>query len=459
MLDSEDKQARRDRLLAISGEERRDELLPVDAYISRDFLALEKDKLWSKVWQIACREEEIPNVGDFVEYTIFNESVVVLRSEPDKITALYNVCQHRGRRLVHGRGNIRMFRCAYHQWRYDLNGKCTDIYQGDDYVSLKKEDVSLPPVKVDTWAGWVFINLDPEAEPLLDYLSPVPEYLDPYELGKMRCRWHKTVIVPCNWKTNQDAFMENYHVSTVHPQLLPYIDDRALSFRNGRHAHYSMAPDNVGFAVPAPQLRVEKPRPSKDLLLEYLEMMERDLNAMFTPYDIEAAKELKNLPEDTPSGEVFVRMLELTREISKRDGSGGITISLQQLIKGGADWHVFPNHIVLPTHSGALAYRFRPNGDDPNSAIFDVYSLMRYNEGEAPEIKHEFYETWNDEALGLVLTQDYANMEATQLGMQSRGFKGARPNPVQETSIANYHKVLREYVYGMDTNSSGAKKV
>ena len=438
--------ARRDWLLSLSGEDRRDERLSVDAYISPEYLRLEKERLWPKVWQIACREEEIPDVGDFVEYTIFEESIVVVRAAPDRINAFYNVCQHRGRRLVKGRGAIRQFRCPFHMWRYTLEGECAEIYQGDDYVSLCREDVSLKPVRVDIWQGWVFVNMDPDAEPLLDYLAPVPEYIDPYEIGKMRLRWHKTVIVPCNWKTAQEAFIENYHVASVHPQLLPYVDDRALSFRHGKHSHYTMAPDNTGFATPAPQLNVTTPKPAKKLLLDFLELQEADLKAMFTPLDIEAMKRLKDLPDDTPAGEVFVKMVETVREIMSQDGSGGLTISLQQMMRAGADWHVFPNHVFLPTHSGVLAYRFRLNGDDPNSAIFDIYSLMRYPAGQEPPLKHEFYAEWSEKGLGRVLTQDYANMEATQLGMHSRGFSGSRPNPVQESAIANYHRALQEYL-------------
>src|SRR5271163_2074736 len=88
-------------------------LIPIEAYVSEAYARAENDKLWAKVWQSTCREEEIPKVGDYVTYDILDESIIVVRSAPDKISAFYNVCQHRGRRLAQGCGEVAQFRCRF----------------------------------------------------------------------------------------------------------------------------------------------------------------------------------------------------------------------------------------------------------------------------------------------------------------------------------------------------------
>src|SRR5580658_7116993 len=98
-------------------------VIPTEAYLSEQYARAEKDKLWSKVWQIACRIEELPKVGDYVTYDILDESIIVVRSAPERISAYYNVCQHRGRRLLDGRGQTRQIRCPFHGWMWNLDGK------------------------------------------------------------------------------------------------------------------------------------------------------------------------------------------------------------------------------------------------------------------------------------------------------------------------------------------------
>jgi hypothetical protein len=123
-------------------------------------------------------------------------------------------------------------------------------------------------------------------------------------------------------------------------------------------------------------------------------------------------------------------------------------ISNEQAIAAGTDWHLFPNQVILQSPIGVLGYRARPNGDDPNSCLWDVYSLMRYPEAEVPESKWE----WNDDLTdlkfwGKILVQDYQNMGDVQQGMKSRGFKGCRPNPKQEVSVSNFHRALCEFIH------------
>src|ERR1700730_6826985 len=134
-----------------------DNFLPKEDQCSPAFAQLEEERLWPYVWQIACRVEEIPNVGDYVTYDIVDESIIVIRTSPDEIRAYYNVCQHRGRRLTEGCGHAKQFACKFHGWRWDINGENAFCRNQEDWGgALNADNLRLPQVKADTWGGWVF---------------------------------------------------------------------------------------------------------------------------------------------------------------------------------------------------------------------------------------------------------------------------------------------------------------
>jgi phenylpropionate dioxygenase-like ring-hydroxylating dioxygenase large terminal subunit len=440
-------------LKLVDGSQVRDDFVPKHDYLSRDFAKLEEDRLWTRVWQIACREEEIPNVGDYVTYDIVDESIVVVRSAAKEIRAFYNVCQHRGRRLTNGCGVMKEFACRYHGWRYDLQGRNTLVVDRNDWKEcLRDGDSDLKQVKVDTWGGYVFINMDPNAEPLLEFLSPVPELLKSYEFEKLRYRWYRTVVYPCNWKVLQEGFDEAYHVQTTHPQILEFLNDYSVSESYGRHsAFYYPLPDGMQSRF-GPSKRLGKPGHTdyRKYILVYMKEMHEQLGAMVTPRSYEAAQRLVDeLPASASSGEVLSKLRQLQREAAEADGAGWPNLTPEEIEKSRVDWHVFPNHIFLHTAvDGVLAYRVRPDGHNPDSCIFDVWSLMRYGPGKEPPLKREFYKDWHDADWGRILTQDFVNLSEVQKGMKSRGFSGARPNPVQERAVSNFHRVLHEFIGG-----------
>src|SRR5262249_46281226 len=152
-------------------------------------------------------------------------TILIVRSAPDQISAFYNVCAHRGRRLMSGCGHAKQFVCRYHAWRYNLKGENIHVLDKEDWGgALKPERLRLPEVKVDIWGGWVWINMDPKAEALRDYLESIPSLADPYEIDKMRYRWRLWCYFDCNWKVAIEAFSEAYHVTGTHPQLVEYAD-------------------------------------------------------------------------------------------------------------------------------------------------------------------------------------------------------------------------------------------
>lgn len=219
--------------------------IPAEAYTSPDYARAEQQLLWRKVWLQAGRVEDIPEVGDFVTYDIGPDSVIVSRTGPDEIRAYHNVCPHRGRRLIdtapgqrNARGKRRNFICGYHGWSFDLQGHNTYVEHKADWQGcLDGARSDLGAVQVDSWGGWLWINLDPEAGPLAEYLGEAARLLEPYGLQNMRPRWRKWIVFDCNWKVAMEAFAETYHVSTTHPEFMAFGQFRGWGRAKGLHSH------------------------------------------------------------------------------------------------------------------------------------------------------------------------------------------------------------------------------
>ena len=423
----------------------REDFVPADAYISRDFAQAEKEKLWPYVWQWACREEEIPNAGDYVSYEICDQSITVVRKQDGTIAAYHNVCPHRGRRLTSGCGRMGKFHCKFHGWQWDLDGRPVEVVDRQDWGDrLPDEEITLASVRVGTWGGWVFINMDPEAENLEEYLEPAKAVLDPFEFEKMRYKWRKRVKMDCNWKVALEAFNEGYHVQTTHRQLLPNFNDMTYSKAYGKHGMFG-APADALFGLSSPRLG----GPAGDLrkgLYEFNREVWETLRATTTEELMEAGRRLSELPEETPISEVYGAFMRFHREELEKKGIGSPDVTPEQVMAVGIDWHIFPNMVFLPQPTNLLGYRARPDGDDPDRCIFEVYVLERFAEGQVPKVEVESAEDWRDVDWGLILSQDFQNMSEVQAGMKSRGFKGARTNPVQEKAVSNFHDTLWRYI-------------
>ncbi|HVH08109.1 MAG TPA: aromatic ring-hydroxylating dioxygenase subunit alpha, partial [Myxococcota bacterium] len=201
--------------------------IPKERYTSREFAAREWERMWTRVWLLAGRASDLPEPGDYLVYEIGGESILVVRQPDGAIAAFYNVCMHRGNRLrAPGRGHAARFACSFHGWEYETTGALRCALDPQSFPQgVPAERFSLRPVRCETWAGFVFVNLDPAAAPLLDYLGVVPEHLAPYHFDEWAILHDVTLEVPCNWKTSVDAFNEAYHISATHPWTLEFSDD------------------------------------------------------------------------------------------------------------------------------------------------------------------------------------------------------------------------------------------
>ncbi len=156
--------------------------IPKERYTSREFARLEWERMWTKVWLLAGREQDAAKPGDYFTFEIGTESVLVIRQRDGSLAARFNVCMHRGNRLREpGRGHAESFACLFHGWQYGIDGKLAAALDPHCFKQgLPAEKLSLRPVRCETWAGFVFVCLDPNAAPLRDYLGVIPEHLDPY---------------------------------------------------------------------------------------------------------------------------------------------------------------------------------------------------------------------------------------------------------------------------------------
>lgn len=429
----------------------------VEPYLSRQYAQTEREKLWPKVWLHAGRVEELPSVGSFITFDIADDSILIVRTAPDRIKAFHNVCSHRGRRLVdtpagaHGAcGMKRQFICGFHSWRYDLEGKCTFKLDEPDWKGvLTEERTHLSEVKVDTWGGWIFINMDPGCVPLREYLEPAAGILDPFQFEKMRYKWRQWVVFDCNWKTALEAFMEPYHVAGTHTQMLEHGQYYAYSGARGLHGV-------SGFDERDPELRMKQSSTitragkGKDARASTYALQ----NEIYTTVNrasttetlVNAAKRLVDeLPEGTPPDQVIKHWLAAARADDAARGVIWPTISPEQMAEAGLAWNVFPNMAILQGITFALCYRVRPYGEDPQQCIFESYAIERYPDGQEPRTEWVYADA-TAEKWGLVLSQDFSNMAAVQKGMRSRGFRGTLPNPHQEQKIINFHYNLAKYL-------------
>jgi len=444
--------------------------IPKSRYLDPEFQALEFDRLFTRTWLMVCREEELARVGSYVEYELGAYSIVVIRDSADSIKAYYNSCRHRGTRLVEGCGRVGTFICPFHGWRWNLDGTIRLILDQEEFDPIASDNWSLISVRCETWGGFVFINMDPTAEPLLDYLAPIPQHFAPFQFENMRVKWWKSFPVPCNWKTALDGFLEAYHTVGTHPQLtrsdkhnlnlatLKEIDNRLFSPTTTyeRHSHYSavgrkkdVQPDSVKTPESRGTDNVEDPRVSFAMSVQYIY---DDMKGLENPVSYQAAQQLMTAELDA-DGNVYGKFLELYRDIAIKAGYDWREITPEQWANAGTAWNVFPNLILLPNQGSAFGYRARPVLGDPDSCTFEIFALEQVPEADydkRSDFERQHFDDPNQADLGDVFMQDMWNAKHVTVGMHAPSYDGHRLSEVQEMTIYNHHRVADRYIFRED---------
>lgn len=431
----------------------RPDFVPVEDYTSKKFLALENERVWPKVWLMACREEEIPEAGDFFAFDIIRDSILIVRQPGGALKAFYNVCQHRGRRLKSGCGQTgKMIHCGFHGWSWHLDGSIRRIVNRDEWdgcPDFTDKDVALPQVRVECWGGWVFVTMDPQAPPLIEFLGEVPDYLACYALEQTRMLWHVEMKTPANWKLVLGAFNEAYHVEATHPQTMRSSSSYLPSKAFGIHGQFGPQGYDAKELPNRPMAMAALQRDPRDIVLESTEEMYRDLQAMYLEPSLAAARRFHaEVPAGTDPAEIGARLFAMHKEEMVKTGAAwpeGLTP--EAMHRAGFGWHIFPNFIILPCIDGSLCYRTRPHPEDPDECLWDIWCFGRYAPGKEPEPKRTVVEDYRDFLhVNRFLRDDLLNLPEVQKGMYSRGIRALRTNPAQERCQSNLHEVIHEMI-------------
>jgi len=417
--------------------------IPADQYFSTDFMKKEWDKMWTRTWLCAGRLSDLPGQGSYFRYDIGPESFIIVRGHDDKIRAFYNVCPHRARQLVENEcGATAEFVCPHHSWAFDLSGQCTRVTDQEVFSSYSLcGDISLKSVRCETWGGFVFINMDPSAQDLLEYLGPIARLLEPYRLEEMYVVKDSVLPIKSNWKVGLDIFLEAYHLHSTHPQALGGTEDYYIQtdvYENGHGRQIS--------PIGVPSVRF-KDRKKINALLRYI-MEDAGMN-----------------PDDFKGSATDVREA-LNKHKRRPDNKYGMDYSRFSPSQVTDDWNffIFPN-MTLNTHpEGVLIIRFLPHASDPELFYFHVLIIVpKLKEGcttpfymgldKDADISGKIrpariYTSIDNPKMGEVLDQDIGNMEATQRGLRSRSFTGGMRFGNHELRDMVMHAELDKYLRG-----------
>jgi len=309
--------------------------------------------------------------------------------------------------------------------------------------SLDAAEVNLVPCQIDFWGGAAFINMDDNAAPLLDYIGPLAERLNPHNVDKLQYEWWYASVLPVNWKLAMEAFMEGMHVMRTHPQL------QKNSIGVDRYAP-------PGTPVPVAVVN------SKELIERLVRMygvLSEGMGGMVHANDVAVMKEMKDkieLPED-PRAALMEFQRIVNDEITQRGRARGVPMpDLNELARHPDPLrrYVFPNHFLLSQFGNMASYRIRPLTAE--TCLFELASLILYPEDEkrprpTPEIM-----PYDDPRYPPITQQDYSNLPEQQLGLHSRSFDYMRLSKKIEGLISNYQRLLDGYLSGVDEEKLAA---
>lgn len=220
--------------------------IPGVRYTDPEFLKLERERMWQRAWLYAGHVDQIPNPGSWFLTRNTGSPILVVRDLEGQVRAFYNTCQHRGAPLVTElAGEARGFVCGYHGWSYTLDGKLTAVRDKRDFVDLDFSCRSLVSVRCELLGSLIFINEDPEAQPLLDHIGPMAKELEQYGLENLRLVDSRSYEVNCNVKVLLDAFLEVYHLKSIHQQTVDrFLDHRGMFVTLWPNGHSRMLTPN-----------------------------------------------------------------------------------------------------------------------------------------------------------------------------------------------------------------------
>ncbi len=416
----------------------------VERYFSAEWHRREVDHVWKKTWQVACRLEEVAEPGEYVVYDIVDDSVLVVRTGSGELKAYTNSCMHRATALAEGAGCAERFRCPFHGWTYDLDGMLTFVPGSWDFSHMDLDAVTLPQVNLDVWAGFVFINLDPDCGSLQDYLGVLPEHLDAFGIDNRYKAVHVSKVIPCNWKVGQEAFIEGYHVAETHYDKNP---DGSLAPTGAATTNYDTSIQYDHWQPHVTRMNMLGGIPS-GYVAEHLPDEQSIVDAYF-------GRRSTPPPVLEPGQTARALIADHNRSVwGRRHGVDFSNTSDAEMIDQ-IQYTLFPNFTVWPTVVAPLIYRFRPYGDDPNRCIYEVWMLYPKaadgtHPAPMPELRLEDDQPWSDVPelgnYGPVIDQDTPNFPRIQKGLRASSKGAVSLANYQESRIRAFHQTLEDYL-------------
>ncbi|MGI9625057.1 MAG: aromatic ring-hydroxylating oxygenase subunit alpha [Acidimicrobiales bacterium] len=409
-------------------------------YTSSAFFEAEWEGMWTKVWLLLGRENQLPDPGSYQVEEVGPESIIMVRQSDNSVRAFYNVCQHRGSRILFSDlGATSSFSCPYHGWTYAIDGALTVAQDPEDFPDNPCEHVRLAELQCETFAGFVWVKMDPGGPSLAEFLGPLVDDWSRYEADDWQRVTALTVNVPCNWKVLQDNFCESYHLPTVHPQLKDSHEDSYLdtTFDMSALGHNRMI---MKGATPS-RTQYGEGAPLPDGIADRLEIWDLDRQD-FTDRPFESRRSLQSQ----------MRMLGPER------GHIHYENLRDDQLTDAHHYNLFPNCSLTFGADGVLLQRMRPHATDPTRCVFDhwYYAFVPAGTGtvgaqtnirvDGIEAEHQVFQ-YGDRPMGIIPDQDVAITSGQQLGVRSRGYSGSYLSG-QETRIAWFHQVIDEYITG-----------
>ena len=370
------------------------------------------------------------------------DAVYAASSEPGTIKAYPNACLHRGTQLkpAGSSGCSSNLRCPFHGFTWSLDGKLAEVPCRWDFPHVRDADFALPELLVDTWGGFVFINFDRAAMPLREHLGVLPQHFANWKLEDKYTALHVRKLLPANWKACLEAFLESYHVLETHPQGIPTVGD-ANSQYDVYGDHVSRFVHLVGF--PSPHI--------KDARSE-----QQTLDALMAEGVVEGVHDAASrlmVPEGGRAREVFADHLK--RTLGAAYGRDFSQLTVTETIDA-IEYSLFPNTCLFPSLLFPMVYRFRPNGMDPDSTIFDLLYLQPVpGSGERPDppepvelgFQQSFHEVPGfDAGLATIYDQDTGNLGGQQRGFKSSVKPGQTLGNYQEVRVRHLHRTIDRYI-------------
>jgi len=413
-----------------------------ERYVSREFMELEWERMWTRVWNVAGLESEVAQPGAFLTCELGRESVVIARGPDGALRGFYNVCQHRGNRLVpKPSGRVNAFHCPYHGWVWSPSGELLEAQDAEDFPRGNPcGKLRLQPVAVESFAGFVWFNLNPDCEPLSEFLDPVGQQIETYQMERMVRTHHITLETDCNWKVIQDNFNESYHIPTVHPALKYFLDD---TYQNTQFDLYPSGHNRMLMKGGGPSPRAAEEEETA------LRFMTQEL-------------EFWGLSPEDFRGRAHETRAALQQQKRALGAEKGFDFSryVDAQLTDHYHYTLFPNVSLSLKPDGCIFLRGTPHPSDPEKCFFDVWYFTLFPEGSTEYFAHSMAEAvrtdekvehqtgkLGDVFLGGGLDQDAAVFLSQQQGLRSRGYQGVYLSG-QERRIQYHHQVLDEYIAG-----------